>query len=233
MKANLHKEMANPASCELNSLNLNIKFNFENKVAVTPKDESLNNEQTYYKTSNKSTKKLNLGLKLSKAIQLLSDNLLYISEIAYMIGFNDPKYFSKCFKKEFGITPKEFRQKKNNNILPENEFNFDKNFIEKANEKVLENLSLPSFGADELAYELNVSYSTLYRKMKNIVGVSPCDFIRKTRIRNAVTLLKQDSLSFSDIAFATGFCDSKYFCRCFKSEFGLVPSEYIESLKAG
>jgi AraC-like DNA-binding protein len=37
-----------------------------------------------------------------------------ISDIAYAVGFNDPKYFSTCFKSEFGLTPREFSKKKKN-----------------------------------------------------------------------------------------------------------------------
>jgi AraC-like DNA-binding protein len=39
-----------------------------------------------------------------------------ISELAYSVGFNDPKYFSACFKKEFGLIPSEYLDK----ILAEN-----------------------------------------------------------------------------------------------------------------
>ncbi len=46
--------------------------------------------------------------KLKKAAQLLKTGNLYISEIAYQTGFNNPKYFSKCFQKEFGISPSEY-----------------------------------------------------------------------------------------------------------------------------
>ena len=44
-------------------------------------------------------------IRLKRAAQLLSQNKLSISETAYMVGFNDPQYFSKCFRKQFGTTP--------------------------------------------------------------------------------------------------------------------------------
>ena len=47
-------------------------------------------------------------IKLKRAAQLLKQNKIYISEIAYMTGFNNQKYFSKCFNKEFGISPSEY-----------------------------------------------------------------------------------------------------------------------------
>ncbi|MPQ47480.1 response regulator [Marinifilum sp. N1E240] len=52
------------------------------------------------------------SFRLKKAESLLINHNFSISEIAYQIGFNDPKYFSKCFKKEYGMTPKQYKQEK-------------------------------------------------------------------------------------------------------------------------
>jgi signal transduction histidine kinase/ligand-binding sensor domain-containing protein/DNA-binding response OmpR family regulator len=48
-------------------------------------------------------------LRLKKAAELLSDSGLNVSEIAYSVGFVDPLYFSRYFKKQFGVTPSQFR----------------------------------------------------------------------------------------------------------------------------
>ncbi|MFB9057215.1 two-component regulator propeller domain-containing protein [Mariniflexile ostreae] len=47
-------------------------------------------------------------IKLKRAEQLLKQNKMYISEVAYMTGFNNQKYFSKCFNKEYGMSPTEY-----------------------------------------------------------------------------------------------------------------------------
>lgn len=56
-------------------------------------------------------------IKLKRAAQLLKQNKMYISEVAYMTGFNNQKYFSKCFSKEYGISPTEY-MKQNEMDLP-------------------------------------------------------------------------------------------------------------------
>ncbi|NJB86057.1 signal transduction histidine kinase/ligand-binding sensor domain-containing protein/DNA-binding response OmpR family regulator [Lewinella marina] len=46
--------------------------------------------------------------RLKKAALLLQQRKFQVSEVAYMTGFNTPKYFSKCFQKEFGHTPSQY-----------------------------------------------------------------------------------------------------------------------------
>ncbi len=50
-------------------------------------------------------------IKLKRAAQLLKKSDMYISEIAFMTGFNDQKYFGKCFSKEYGMSPTEYIKK--------------------------------------------------------------------------------------------------------------------------
>jgi len=50
-------------------------------------------------------------MRLKKAAQLLTEHKYRISEICYMVGFNNPSYFSKCFAKQFGMKPGEFAAK--------------------------------------------------------------------------------------------------------------------------
>jgi len=184
-------------------------------------NQAMNVENNIIKNSNND--------KLSKAIQLLSDSFLYISEIAYTLGYNDPRYFSRCFKQEFGLTPREFKE--SHQQYPTGN-NIDHQFVNKATKQVFEKISIESFGTKQLANDLNVSYSNLYRKMKATTGLTPNEFIRKIRIRKAKAMMSDKLLSFTDIALSTGFCNVRYFSRCFKTEFGIYPSDYIESLKS-
>lgn len=48
-------------------------------------------------------------IRLKRSAQLILMDKLNISEIAYMVGFKDPKYFSKCFVQQFDVNPSEYK----------------------------------------------------------------------------------------------------------------------------
>src|SRR5690554_6697104 len=49
--------------------------------------------------------------RLKKAALLLKEKTYKVNEVCYMVGFNSPSYFSKCFQQQFGVLPKDFEQK--------------------------------------------------------------------------------------------------------------------------
>lgn len=53
-------------------------------------------------------------IRMKRAAQLLEQNKINISQISYKVGFNNPKYFSKCFQKKFGVTPSQYQSKFSN-----------------------------------------------------------------------------------------------------------------------
>ncbi len=84
-----------------------------------------------------------------------------------------------------------------------------------------ENLSM-----EELAKLSNMSISTFKRKFKNLIGEPPGSYIRKKRLEWALSMLKNSTVSVSDIAFDAGFEDPNYFSKVFSKHFGLSPSRY-------
>ena len=82
------------------------------------------------------------------------------------------------------------------------------------------------YGLDQLSQDLLMSRSTLYRKVKGISGMSPQDFMRNVKMHRAQEMLKLHELSISQIAYALGFSNPKYFTKCFKEETGMTPTEF-------
>lgn len=83
-----------------------------------------------------------------------------------------------------------------------------------------------SIGIEELAQAAATSRSGLNRKMKKIVGLTPAEFLRETRIKHAKHLLGDTAMGVSEIAYACGFTDPKYFGKSFKAMVGISPSEF-------
>lgn len=105
-------------------------------------------------------------------------------------------------------------------------------FLNKIVDIVIEKyLADSEFLLDDLAEELNMSRSSLYRKIKLLTGLSPSDFVRNIRLKHACVLLKRNELSIKEVAFDIGFADARYFSMSFKNEFGMTPSEFQKKHK--
>jgi ligand-binding sensor domain-containing protein/signal transduction histidine kinase/DNA-binding response OmpR family regulator len=87
-------------------------------------------------------------------------------------------------------------------------------------------LSDADFNVTRLVGEMGMSRPVLFRKVKMLTGLSVIDLLRTTRLKKAENLLKQKKASVSEIAFAVGFSDPRYFSRAFRAQFGVTPTEY-------
>ncbi len=115
--------------------------------------------------------------------------------------------------------------------LPESEFRYlDQAFIENVTKVVVDHLEASDFSVEELAAAVNVSKSTLTRKMKSISGMSPLDFIRYQKMRQAKLWLQDKDRNVTEIAISLGYSDRKYFTACFKKEFGMTPTDYRKEI---
>jgi len=83
--------------------------------------------------------------------------------------------------------------------------------------------------AATLADRMNMSQSTLYRKLKGITGKNINQLVRKIRIHKAADLLRTGKYNVTEVSFMVGINSAIYFRQCFKEEFGQLPSEYQRS----
>lgn len=92
-----------------------------------------------------------------------------------------------------------------------------------------EHLSDAEIGIVEMAEAAAISRSGLNRKMKKIVGLTPAEFLRETRIKRAQQFLLGTSMSVSEIAYTCGFTDPKYFGKIFRSMTGVSPTDFRQN----
>lgn len=104
----------------------------------------------------------------------------------------------------------------------------DKLFLNKFITQLEQSYTKSDFSIEKISEQLGVSRVHLYRKIKEISGLTPVDYLRNFRLAKAVDLLGQRRYSISEIAYQTGFSSPAYFTKCFRDVFNMTPSEYIE-----
>ncbi len=102
----------------------------------------------------------------------------------------------------------------------------DDDFMNRLMQFVEENLSNSSIGVEEMASATATSRSSLNRRTKSLLGITPADFLKEARLKRACNLLQTTQKSINDIAYSCGFSDPKYFSKCFKASKGVSPSDY-------
>lgn len=102
----------------------------------------------------------------------------------------------------------------------------DEKLIESAVKYVEKNMERPDLSVEELSRELGMSRVHLYKRMRQITGKTPTEFIRVIRLKRAAQLLRESQLNVSEIAYQVGYNNPKYFATYFKQEFGVLPSVY-------
>ncbi len=104
----------------------------------------------------------------------------------------------------------------------------DKEFLERLNQTIDENIANSEFSVVDLTHQLGFSKSQLYRKLKAILGMSANAYIRTKRLNKAAEYISTNSYTIAEVTYKVGFNDLQYFRSCFKNQFGVNPSEYQE-----
>ena len=105
----------------------------------------------------------------------------------------------------------------------------DEQLMEKIMAVINENLENPALNVELLSEKIGISRVHLYRKLKDMTGISVSEFIRNIRMKQASVLLKEKKMNISQVAYAVGFANSTHFSSVFKKYYGFSPKEYMES----
>lgn len=104
----------------------------------------------------------------------------------------------------------------------------DEQLVADAIKYVEANIGRSDLSVEELSRELGMSRVHLYKKLSQITGKTPIEFIRIIRLKRAAQLLRESQRNVSEIAYQLGFNNPKYFSKYFRDEFGVLPSVYQE-----
>lgn len=103
----------------------------------------------------------------------------------------------------------------------------DELFMNKFMKLIEESYADFEFSIEKASEMIGLSRVHLYRKVKELTGVTPTDFLRNYRLKRAAALLLQKGHNVNEVAYATGFASPAYFSKCFKAAYNVTPTEYL------
>jgi transcriptional regulator GlxA family with amidase domain len=104
----------------------------------------------------------------------------------------------------------------------------DKKFLVEINTTVEANLSDSDFNVQSLCEQVGLGNKLVYRKLKQLTGMTPVEYIRTIRLSKASILLQQKKFTISEVMYLSGFSNASYFSKCFQAKYGCTPREYAE-----
>lgn len=104
----------------------------------------------------------------------------------------------------------------------------DEKFIEQVKHIIESRMADEKLGVETVAEDIGLSRVQLYRKVNALTGISVNDFIRQLRLQKAAQLLTQNWGAIAQVAYEVGFSNPSYFSKCFKEQFGVLPSNFVK-----
>lgn len=110
---------------------------------------------------------------------------------------------------------------------------YDEALMERIISIINDNIDNPGLNVEMLGQSAGISRVHLHRKVKDLIGMTPSNFIRNTRLKQACILLQKPDVEVTQIAYAVGFTSQTYFSTAFKKFTGFSPSEYRAKYLSG
>lgn len=104
----------------------------------------------------------------------------------------------------------------------------DERMMDRMMKVINQNISNPDLSVEFIADKIGISRVHLHRRLKNYTGLTPRDFVRNVRLKQAAKLLTGKDFDITDVSIATGFRSVSTFCTRFKTFYGMTPKEYAK-----
>lgn len=103
----------------------------------------------------------------------------------------------------------------------------DEEFLKALKEVITAHMDNPDFCLDDMASLLSMSRSSLNRKIKGLLDMTPNDYIRLERLKKAAQLLDEGG-RVNEVCYTVGFNTPSYFAKCFQKQFGILPKDFCK-----
>jgi AraC-like DNA-binding protein len=106
----------------------------------------------------------------------------------------------------------------------------DEKFLKEVTDTIDAHLSDSDLNVQSLCDYIGMGNKLVYRRLKQLTGKTPVEYIRSIRLNKAAVLLKQKKFTISEVMYLSGFSNASYFSKCFLAEYGCSPRDYIEKV---
>ena len=104
----------------------------------------------------------------------------------------------------------------------------DEHLMNRVMKVINENLSNSEVSVEDIADKVGISRVHFYRKMKELTGQAPREFIKYVRLKEAARLLSEKHLDVTTVSYTVGFKSQTSFSTSFKALYGLTPTEWMK-----
>ena len=104
----------------------------------------------------------------------------------------------------------------------------DEKFLSNIIRLIEDHLSESELNVNALCELSGISNKQIYRKIKQLTGMSPVEYIKSIRMKKAAMLLQQKKFTVAEVMYMVGFSNHSYFSKCFQAEFGKTPKQYMQ-----
>lgn len=108
---------------------------------------------------------------------------------------------------------------------------YDEKYLKKVTQIIEEHIDDSDLSVARLCELGDFSEKLLYRKLKQLTGLSTVEYIRSVRLKKAAILLQNGNFTVSEAMYSVGFSNASYFTRSFSAQYGKTPSEYLKQYK--
>ena len=109
---------------------------------------------------------------------------------------------------------------------------YDERILKKVTQAIEEHIDDADLSVAKLCELAGISEKLLYRKLKQLTGLSTVEYIRSVRLKKAAIILQNGNFTVSEAMYSVGFSNASYFTRAFSAQYGKTPSEYLKQHKA-
>ncbi|MCL1934045.1 MAG: ATP-binding protein [Candidatus Azobacteroides sp.] len=104
----------------------------------------------------------------------------------------------------------------------------DEKFLSNITKIIEDRVSDSDLNVNALSELSGFNSKHIYRKIKQLTGVTPVDYIKSIRMKKAAVLFSRKKFSVAEVMYMVGFSNHSYFSKCFQAEFGKTPKQFME-----